>query len=88
MYGPEELPNGVATEGVVLLALVEGDREPALRRCTHRAKVLGRHLHERLGVPPSPASGRDGHPIDAAALDRDIPPDILKALTPEHLAGA
>ena len=45
-------------------------------------------LDKRSRLPTFHSGGRYRYRVDPAALDRDIPTDFLKALSPEQLAAA
>src|SRR5262245_34732437 len=91
MEAAETLPDGMATEVVVALSVVEIDAEyseSTTRRAAHRPEVFAGAFRKRPCLPALHASGGYRRPVDAAAVDADVSANVLVAAAPEDLTGA
>src|SRR4051812_34592144 len=82
------LPEQVAAEEVVLLAVVEARRELAAARGSHLAMVMERTFRERARLPTLHPRGGDRDPVYAATAYRCVTANAFQARATKELALA
>ena len=78
----------MSSDVVGFASVVKPSHQRAAVRRSHLAVVEADFFSKSAGLPSLHSSGRDGDPVDRAALDRNIAPDSLEAFATEHLTSA
>src|SRR5262249_24509030 len=83
---PEQLPERMPAEHVILLSELVTDRRRAVLRGTHRTMMKTAPFRKRPRLPPLHPRHQHGSHVNAAALQWPISADRLEAFLAKHLA--
>src|SRR3984893_14789005 len=78
----------MSSDVVGFASVVKPSHQRAATGRSHLAVVEADFFSKSAGLPSLHSCGRDGDPVDRAALDRNIAPDSLEAFATEHLTSA